>query len=635
MQYSFKHFLFLSALCLFQAQANAQLPYDTALITANLKEGAHSVIREDITSVNILSPDKAIYRKKQAVTILDEKASDELNFYAQTDKFHLLEEADIRVYDARGNLLKKYNKKDLMSQANNSEFVDDDKINYLKIIPPVSYPLTIETDIELRFKEIFNVPSFYLNGPYQSVQHSVFNLSYPESMKIEWKAYGIDIEPVKNDKDGIKNLSIEVKNWHAQAYEESSGPYTNQFPHVLFHTNNFKFDDHPGDMSSWKEFGSWIYKLNENTNELSEANKSQINKLVAGVSNTEDKVRILYSYLQQNFRYVSIQLGIGGLKSFPADFVHEKKWGDCKGLSNYLKACLKAINIKSHVASINAGFDQLPVDPSFSFNSFNHVILCVPLQKDTIWLECTSRENDFGHLGEFTENRNALLFTETGGYLVKTPVSKAEDNVFRMQTSVLLNEDGSGTMEGVIQTSGRFKYNLVNLSLEKSDVQKEFLIQKVGFVNPDEYKLNFSDKKQTPYKTNVEMSLEKVPDFMAGSKMFIKPRMYQIWTESMPPANKRVYDYIFKSPVIKTDTTRFIIPEGFIVESLPPTMEIKCTYGSYQCKYWYEENTRTIFSTASVSITRNRIPPEKYQETREFIEKLKVAEGKKLIIKKI
>jgi len=635
MKSSIKHFLSLSVWCFFQVQAFAQLPYDTALIAAKLKEGAHSVIRENKTEVEILSPDKAVYRTKQAVTILDDKASAELSFYAETNKFYLLEQVEIRVFDARGNLLKKYNKKDLMSQATNDAFVEDGKAYFLKIIPPASYPLTVETDCEMRLKGILNVPSYNLTGPFQSVQHSLYTLIYPGSMKIDWKAYGIDLVPVTKEKDGIRTLIMEVNNWPAQPYEESAGPASKQFPYVLFHTNNFKYDDYPGDMSSWNSLGLWLYKLNESTNDLSEANKAEIQKLVAGISKKEDQVKILYSYLQQNFRYVSIQLGIGGLKSFPADFVHEKKWGDCKGLSNYLYACLKSLNIKSHVACINAGFDQPPVDPAFSYSSFNHVILCVPMEKDTIWLECTSQFNDFGHLGDFTENRNALLYKETGGVLVRTPASKAEDNVFRMQTTVILNEDGSGTMEGVLHSTGSFKYDMVGLAMEKNDVQKEFLIKRVGFVTPDEYSLNFSDKKQTPYKTTVEMSLEKVPDFMAGSKMFIKPRMYQIWSESLPPATKRVNDYIFESPVVKTDTTRYIIPEGFVVESLPPTLEIKCTYGSYQCKYWYEENIRTIFSTASVLLTRNRIPPEKYQETREFIEKLKVAEGKKLIIKKI
>jgi hypothetical protein len=539
------------------------------------------------------------------------------------------------VFDARGNLLKKYNKKDLLSQANNTEFVDDSKIYYLKIIPPVSYPLTVETEYEIMYKGIINVPSFNLNGPSQSVQHSTYTLNYPESMQIDWKAYGIDIVPVKTEKDGKKNLFIEVKNWLPQAYEKSSGPASKQLPHVLFHTNKFKFDEYEGDLSSWKEYGLWLYKLNESTNNLSEAHKAEIQKLVAGLTEKEDKVRMLYGFLQQNFRYVSIQLGIGGLKSFPADFVHEKKWGDCKGLSNYLLACLKAVNIKSYVACINAGFDQPPVDPSFTHDGFNHVILCVPMEKDTIWLECTSQFNDFGQLGDFTENRNALLYTENGGVLVKTPVSKAENNVFSMQTTVVLEEDGSGIMEGQLHATGSFKYDLVRLALEKNDVQKEFLIKHVGFVTPDEYKVNFGDKKQIPYKTSLEMSLEKVPDFIAGSKMFIKPRMYQIWTESMPPTNKRVHDFIFENPVIKSDTTRYILPAGFVVESLPPTMEINATYGSYRCKYWYEEQSRTIFSTAYVTLTRNRIPPEKYQETREFIEKMKTAESKKLIIKKI
>jgi hypothetical protein len=635
MKILFRLFICVNILVLFQLIIHAQLPFDTALISAVLKDGAHSVIRENITAVDILAPDKAVYRTKQAVTILDDKASGELSFYAETNKYYQLEQVDIRVFDAKGNQLKKYTKKDLMSQATNDAFVEDGKAYFLRIIPPVSYPLTVETDCEMRLKGILNIPSYNLNGPNQSVQHSSYTLNYPESMQVEWKAYGMDIVPVKSEKDGTKTLIMEVKNWHAQAYEESSGPASKQFPYVLFHTNKFKYDEYPGDMSSWKEFGLWLYKLNESTNDLSEANKAEVQKLVSGISNKEDKVRVLYSYLQQNFRYVSIQLGIGGLKSFPADFVHEKKWGDCKGLSNYLKACLKAVNIQSYVACINAGYDQPPVDPGFSYSSFNHVILCVPMEKDTIWLECTSRVNDFGHLGDFTENRNALLYTEAGGVLVRTPASKAEENVFRMQTTVSLNEDGSGSIEGILFTTGNYKYDMVNLAMEKNDVQKEFLVKQVGFVNPDEYTLNFSEKTQAPYKLTVDMNLEKIPDFMAGSKMFIKPRMYQIWSESMPPANKRMYDFIFQSPVVKTDTTKYILPKGFVVESLPPSQEISCTYGTYRCKYWFEESTGTIYSFATVTLTRNRIPPEKYQETREFIEKLKVAEGKKLIIKKI
>ncbi len=65
-------------------------------------------------------------------------------------------------------------------------------------------------------------------------------------------------------------------------------------------------------------------------------------------------------------------------------------------------------------------------------------------EKDSVWLECTSKTADFGVLGSFTENRNALLITENGGVLVPTPMSRASENVIRAYTTVDLKDDGSG-----------------------------------------------------------------------------------------------------------------------------------------------------------------------------------------------
>ena len=78
-------------------------------------------------------------------------------------------------------------------------------------------------------------------------------------------------------------------------------------------------------------------------------------------------------------RYVNIKLGIGGLKPLPATFVDQKKYGDCKALSNYMNALLKAVGIKSYYAIINAGANEEPATPSFPGDNFDHIILCVPL----------------------------------------------------------------------------------------------------------------------------------------------------------------------------------------------------------------------------------------------------------------
>ena len=127
-----------------------------------------------------------------------------------------------------------------------------------------------------------------------------------------------------------------------------------------------------------------------------------------------------------------------------------------------------------------------------------------------------------------------MLLTEQGGVLVKTPVSKPEENIFRMNSVVKLNDDGSGIVRSELNVSGEFKYEQIYLSMEKTDIQKQFLVNQMGFINPDDYSIKFSEKFRTPFQTSLELEMEKVPDFMAGAKMFIRPRMYSFWSEKLP-----------------------------------------------------------------------------------------------------
>ncbi len=172
--------------------------------------------------------------------------------------------------------------------------------------------------------------------------------------------------------------------------KEPFGPdFTELFPRVYFAPSAFKYDKSEGDMSNWQKYGEWQYRLLDGRDLLTEPFRAKLHELTAHCTTDRDKVKAIYDYLAKTTRYVSIQLGIGGLQPIAAADVCRTGFGDCKGLSNYTRAMLKELGIASTYTVISTTNERLLPDFS-SANQMNHVILQVPLPQDTLWLECTN-----------------------------------------------------------------------------------------------------------------------------------------------------------------------------------------------------------------------------------------------------
>ena len=195
-------------------------------------------------------------------------------------------------------------------------------------------------------------------------------------------------------------------------------------------------------MDTWENYAKWIMLLNKDRNVMPDQSKKQAHELTKNAKSTEEKVRILYEYMQNKTRYVGIQLGIGGFQPFEASVVDQTGYGDCKALSNYMVTLLKEVGITANYTLIRAGANAPAMDISFPSSQFNHVIVAVPNETDTLWLECTSQTNPFGYLGDFTGDRYALMITDVGGKIVKTPAYTASQNTQRCTGDVFIELTG-------------------------------------------------------------------------------------------------------------------------------------------------------------------------------------------------
>ncbi|HSU27066.1 MAG TPA: DUF3857 domain-containing protein [Chitinophagaceae bacterium] len=626
--------LLLSGVLLISLQTIAQSPeLDVRKIPAGLTKNASTVIRYEENIFDVKNISEATLKVHQYITILNENGSDDRVFQQYTNKFITLGDVDIRVYDSSGKQVEKYRKKDMTSVGSMDGLVDEGKANVIqvKIFP---YPFTVEFEYTINYKGTLFYPEYHILSPEQAVEKSLYRAIIPTEFGLRYREKNIKLSPVINEAGGYKTYEWSVKNLPAILHEEGAVSAESRYPEIILAPNRFKLDDFEGDMSSWKEFGTWYYKLTRGMDQLSDERINFFRNLVKDAPNEREKIRRIYSYLQGNFRYVSIQLGvIGGYRPLPAVFTDQKKYGDCKGLSNYMQAALEAVGVKSHQALINASYDKEPVSEDFPCNMFNHVIVCVPQSRDSIWLECTSRTNEFGVLGNFTENRNALLITENGGVLVPTPRSKPEANKLHVMTVALLQPTGFGKTTSTIIPTGEFKTEMIYRFLDqREDDQKNFIVNSMGFKQPDAFHLTVN--KIPDMNLVLDLEIEKLPDLIAGSKMFLAPSIYSIWSKVLPESANRTQDYYFECPFDKSDTTLYKLPEGYVLDALPPAKKLECEAGRYSTSYWFDEKLNAVCAATTFTLWQYKIPAATYPSVKKFFDDVILDHSQRIVIKR-
>ncbi len=608
--------------------------YHVNLIPDSLKKNADAVIRLENEVFEVTKMDRATYKEQQVVTILSEKGEKYLQFKQYSSDFIKLEDANIIVYDASGKIIDKYKKKQMQNFAIGDGLVPSGTVTFMNVVTN-TYPITIEINYTLLYKGTLNFPKFSLAYPLLSIEKANYKVIVDNTDDIRYKAKNTATKPLITNEGNNKIYTWNVINQTALSSEKGTTSYESIYPTILLAPNKFKLDDYEGDMGSWKSFGKWYGSLKKDLDILPESCIAYLQKITSTAASDKEKIKIVYKYLQENFRYVSIQLGIGGFKPFAANFTNDKKYGDCKALSNYMQACLQSLGIKSFQALINSGYDETPVDINFPSNQFNHVIVCVPNNKDTIWLECTSKTNDFGVLGSFTENKNALLITDDGGLLVQTPISNSKENIFSSNCIATLNSE-TENIQYTITPTGEFKQESIHYLLDQNkSIHTKYIINYLGIKQPDDFTIITSNIYDSIISFTLNISKQKLQEFNAGNKYFYNPRIGKIWEEDLPTPENRKNDFYFEYPFIKKDTTILKLGNTFVLETLPKNKSIQFTYGNFTTTYIYDEKNKQIVTTANLVLHNHKIPANKYEECVLFFNKVKEEYNEKIVLKKL
>ncbi len=610
--------------------------FPVSAIPENLKKNANIVVRKDMTVVQINKVDDIKYQYNTVTTVLNKDGNEKAVAYIPYDKGNSISNVKVTIYDEAGRKIKSFSKSDFGDFANNPQgiFYSDNRIlvfNYT----PVQYPYTIDFSYQISDRNTLFIPDFVpFSSTNTSLEESEFKIINSSGIELRTKIY-----PSKYNYGSV----IESGNGNEKTYSYKNIPAIDDallipqpvkiLPKVSFSLTKFNLAGKQGTLNNWTDFGTWYYNnLVEPVAISTPAIKAEVASLNLQGS-VEDKVKKIYQYMQTKTRYIYVGLGIGGWLPMLPDEVHKKGYGDCKGLTNYMKALLNEAGIPSYYCVINSGASQVSFDPDFPRMGGNHAILMVPTEKGNIWLENTSQQMAFNHLGYSTTDRNVLSVKKNGIELINTPAYPAEQNKEKQILKIRVGEDNSILGEGnFCYTGNQYDYNLVFTGLnpkERNDAVKRSLdilnFEKVEMKNF----INDKDKALITY--DIDFKANNYSKKAGNSLMF---RAVPIYNNTIYKTDEsRELPFEIRQSFEDEYEINFTLPKGYKIDELPEDSNLQSEFGYYTLNF--AKNGDEIKVKRKIQVNKGAYPKEKYNEYVGFRKKIINIDNSKILITKI
>ena len=613
-----------------QAQEN----YSLADVPLELKKNANSVLLDEKVEVDVSENGKLTYSYFGARAVLNKRGDKAVSNRVYYDKGSHVGKLEAYVYDAFGNELEHFRKKDYydVSASDGISIYNDDRMYYLDYTP-TTYPYIIVINFEYKSNSTAFVPGWSPVGWYaRSTKKSTYKIKFDPNNKPRIKSEnieGFDISITENSNEYV----CTANNINAIVYEDLSAPFNKKAPKAFFSLNNFTLKGVSGNAKNWKEYGNWMQnRLLNNVSELPESTIVEIKNLVRNETSNEAKARIVYHYVQEKVRYISVQIGIGGWKPMLASDVDMLSYGDCKALTNYTKALLDAVDVPSYYTILYAGSNKKDINKEFSGLQGNHAILGIPDGKEITWLECTSQDSPFGFLGDFTDDRDVLIVTPEGGKIVHTKNYSYEENLEETFVEVNINRKGGAKASYKSISRGLQygdKYRFENEKQEDIDKIYKNKWDAINGYTIDSLKLT-NNREEILFIEDIKID---IPTYCisVGEDILVNVNLFNQNNNIPTRIKDREYDLDISRGFEDRNTINITIPQGYKIGDLPEDTLIENKFGTYVVNYKLVSENKLEYKR-NLIIKKGTFPKEEYKNYRSFRRKISKLDKTKIIV---
>lgn len=405
--------------------------------------------------------------------------------------------------------------------------------------------------------------------------------------------------------------------------------------------------------SDWQQMGKWYTNLTAGRFDASPEIKQKALALTSAQPSQLDKMKALARFVQHDIRYVAIELGIGGVQPHAAPDVFTHRYGDCKDKATLMRSMLHEIGVDSFYVIINTERGSVtPATPAH--DGFNHVITAIKLPdglNDTslmairedpklgrlLFFDPTDDLTPFGQIRGPLQSNYGLLVAANGGQLVELPkLPSAMNGIHRLAKMTL---DPGGRLQGEV-TELRFgdrassqRYAQQTIAKETERIKPIESLLAASLANFQVVKASIQNLNQPdqPFGFNYTFVTNNYAQ-NAGNLLLVRPRVFGIKASGILETKEpRQFPVEFEGPVKDVDTFEITLPSGYVVDELPPAVDVDFGFASYHSKT--ENKGNVIGYTRTFEIKELSVPVSKAEELRKFYRIIATDERNTVVLK--
>lgn len=253
------------------------------------------------------------------------------------------------------------NENDLARKIYNGNYSAGINIEDVQVGDIIEYAYTIKGENPVFSNYYFNVFTLEYSIP---INKLFIQVLYPKNRDISYKLIKSDAKPVQTNLGDQISLKWELKDVSEVVTNSNLPNWYISFGMVQF-----------SEFNTWSQVIEWSKPLYKQVKIAGSDLGQKFNQLTQNLSSKKDKINKLIRFVQDEVRYVGIEVDEHSHKPHDPFYVYKKRFGDCKDKTYLLVTLLNHLGVDAWPALVNSNLKHnvnllLP-----SPNNFNHVIV--------------------------------------------------------------------------------------------------------------------------------------------------------------------------------------------------------------------------------------------------------------------